>query len=178
MSNRTLILIVAGAVVAIVGMIGLTLVFTPENSKPAYDAAVRFINAAGTYDDDTAYALLSPAMQAYVDAECPDGSVSACIAAYIPDEWGDLVKDGAAVFRRAKRDGDAWDVQIVATYEEGQGFAGVCILHRMEEISPDDWRVTAWSGFVSCDEPDSGIDGLRRDDAPNRVDASTDGDAS
>lgn len=169
MSNRILYLIIGATALAVVGMIGLTLVLTPENSKAAYDAAVRFINAAGTGDEDAAYALLSTEMQAYVDAECDGGSVVACLDAYTPEEWGDLVKEGAAVYRRAQRDGDAFDVQIVATYEEGQGFAGVCIYHRMEEAGEGDWRVAGWSGFVSCDDPDSGLQGLRSDNAPNRV---------
>ncbi len=167
MNNKILILIGVVTVAAIGGLIALTLVLTPENER-GYNAAVRFMNAAGTFDDDTAYALLSPQMQTYVDSTC-DGSPSACIAAYIPAEWGNLIRDGAAVFRRAKRDGDAYDVQLVATYEFGQGFAGVCIYHRMEEIAPEDWRVAGWSGFVSCDEPNSGIDGLSAASAPNRV---------
>ncbi|MFW5772078.1 MAG: hypothetical protein ACOCZH_02055 [Phototrophicaceae bacterium] len=169
MSNRTLYFIFGGTVVAIIGLIALTLVLTPERAKPAYAAAVDFMNAAGTGNDATAYALLTPTMQDYVDANCPEGSVSACIAAYTPDEWGALIRDGAAVFRRARRDGDAFDVQLVATYEEGQGFAGVCIYHRMEEMEPGAWRVAGWSGFVSCDEPGSGLDGLSAPDAPNRV---------
>jgi hypothetical protein len=174
MSNRIIALIIGVTVLAIGGLLALTLVLTPENTKPAYRTATNFMNAAGTYDDATAFALLTPAMQDYVESNCPQGQVSACVAEYIPDEWGELVRDGAAVFRRAKRDtDDAYDVQIVATYEEGQGFAGVCIYHRVENITPGeetaDWRVAGWSGFVSCDDPDSGIDGLRAEDAPNRV---------
>ncbi|TVR21584.1 MAG: hypothetical protein EA396_07615 [Anaerolineaceae bacterium] len=168
MNNKVLIAIGVVSLVVIAGLIGLTMVLTPEN-KGAYNAAVRFINSAGTFDDEAAYALLTPEMQAYVDATCDDGRVSACIADYIPPEWGNLVRDGGAVFRRAIRDGDAFDVQLVATYERDQGFAGVCIYHRVVEIAPDDWRVAAWSGFVSCDEPNSGLNGLRQADAPNRV---------
>lgn len=168
MNNRVLILIGIATVAVVVGMIYLTTQITPENTNPAYQAAVNFMNAAGTGDETTAYDLLSPEMQEYVDVNCPDGSVSACIAAYTPDAWGELVRDGAAVFRRAQRDGDAWDVQIVATYEEGQGFAGVCIYHRVEQVD-DAWRVAGWSGFITCDARNSGLDGLRQPDAPNRV---------
>jgi hypothetical protein len=167
MNNKLLMLLGAVTVFAIGGLIALTLVFTPENERP-YDAAVRFINAAGTFNDDVAYALLTPQMQAYVDFTC-EGLPSACIQAYIPEEWGTLIRDGAAVFRRAKRDGAAYDVQIVATYQYGQGFSGVCIYHRMEELTPDDWRVAGWSGFVECDNPLAGIEGLSSDEAPNRV---------
>ncbi len=168
MSNRVIALIIGVSVIAIAGMIYLTTQITPED-YPAYQTAVEFVNAAGVDDDARAYALLSPAMQAYVDDNCPDASVAACIAAYIPPEWGQLVRDGAAVYRRSQRDGEAYDVQIVATYEEGQGFAGVCIYNRVEEIAPDDWRVAGWSGFVSCDARNAGLDGLRQADAPNRV---------
>lgn len=164
-------LIILGVVTLIVvgSLIGLTLVFTAENTEPAFDAAVRFMNAAGTGNEETAFALLAPEMQDYVRDNCPDGSVSVCVDDYTPAEWGALVRDGAAVFRRAIPDGEAWDVLLVATYEEGQGFAGVCIYHRMEEIAEGDWRVAGWSGFISCDAPDSGIQGLRRDTAPNRA---------
>lgn len=169
MSNKLIALIIAGTVVVVGGMIALTLVLTPENTNPAYSAAVDFINAAGTYNEETAFALLSPAMQDYVRENCPEGRVSACINDYTPEEWGELVRDGAAVYRRSIRDGDAVDVQIIATYEEGEGFAGVCIYHRMEEIAPDDWRVTAWSGFISCDDARAGLRELRQPDAPNYV---------
>ena len=160
--------IILGAVTAVVvaALIALTLVWSPEDTNPAVDAAVRFMNAAGQGDDATAGSLLGEELAAYVAANCPDGSVAACIDAYTPPAWGDLI---AAVFRRSVPQGNTiWHVQLVATYEEEQGFAGGCIYHRMEEIG-DDWLVTAWSGFVSCDDPDSRIEGLRRDNAPNRA---------
>lgn len=169
MSNKLIALIIGVSILSIGGLIALTVVLTPENTKPAFNTAVDFVNAAGTYNEDVAFALLSPAMQDYVRDNCPDGEVSACIAAYTPPEWGELLKDGAAVYRRSIRDGEAWDVQILATYEEDEGFAGVCIYHRVEEIAPDDWRITAWSGFISCDDPDSGLRELRQPDAPNYV---------
>jgi len=169
MNSRIPLYIAGGTVVALVITLIMVIAITPENQSPAVDVAVRFINAAGTGDDETAYPLLSEAMQAYVDDNCPDGSVSACVLAYTPAEWGQLLHDEAAVFRRQIPDGDAWDVQILATYEEEQGFAGVCIYHRMEQNADGEWRVAGWAGFVSCDDPDSGIQGLRRDDAPNRL---------
>ncbi len=164
MGSRTLVILGVVFVLVVMGLIALTLALTPENTHPAYDAAVRFMNAAGEGDEETALALLGADLQAYVAANCD--SVTACIDDYTPPEWGDLI---AAVYRRSRPDGLAWDVQLVATYEEGQGFAGVCIYHRMEEVADDEWRVMAWSGFVSCDDPDSGLSDLRRTDAVNRA---------
>lgn len=166
--NRSLVIVGVVTVVAVIGLILLTLVLVPGDTQP-YEVAVEFVNAAGLGNDAAAYPLLSAELQAYVDENCPDGSVSACILAYTPSDWGTLVKDGSAVYRRSVRDGEAWDVQIVATYQEDEGFSGVCIYNRVEEVADGDWRVTAWSGFVSCDESDSGLQGLRRADAPNRV---------
>ncbi len=172
MNAKLPLMIVGATVLIIMGIVALTLVFTPETAAQ-YRIAVDFMTAAGSGDDDTAFPLLTDEMQAYVRENCPDGSVSACVMAYTPPEW-DGLNDSAdpVVFRRSIPDGeDAWDVQLVATYAEGQGFAGVCIYHRMEEVAPDDWRVAAWSGFISCDAPNSGIQGLRQPDAPNRVPA-------
>jgi hypothetical protein len=143
----------------------VSLVIT-ENLHPAYETAVEFTNAAGKGDDTTAFALLSSAMQNYVTEHCPDGSVSACVAGYTPEDWGDLT---TAVYRRSISDGSAWDILLLAGYEEGEGFAGVCIYNRVEEVLPDVWRVAAWSGFVSCDDTNAGLSGLRRADAPNRI---------
>lgn len=166
MKTSSVIITAVVALVLIVALVGLTLVLTPENTNPAFAAATRFMNAAGNGDDETAFELLSSELQTYVTENCPDGSVSACIDAYTPPQWGDLL---SAVYRRSIPDNGAWDVLLVATYEEDQGFSGVCIYHRVEEVAPDDWRVAAWSGFVSCDRSDAGIQGLRRTDAPNRV---------
>lgn len=170
MKSRLPILIVGSALILIAGIVILSLALTPEKLDPAFDVAVRFMNAAGRGDDAAAYPLLSAEMQAWVDDNCPDGSVSACILAYTPLEWGTLLHDRAAVYRRSIPDGpSAWDVQLIATYEEDEGFAGVCIYHRMEEVAPDDWRVVAWAGFISCDEANAGLSGLRQPDAPNRA---------
>ncbi len=166
MKSRPVILIVIVMLIIIAGMIALTIVLVPENMHPAYAAATDFMNAAGLGDDDVAFALLSSEMQAYVLENCPDGKVSACIDDYTPPEWGNLM---SAVYRRSIPEGRTYHVALIATYEEGQGFAGVCIYHRMEEVAEDDWRVMGWSGFVSCDDSDAGLSGLRRDDAPNRA---------
>lgn len=167
MKSRSIVILLVVTAVVIVGIILLTTVLVPENTSPAYSVATEFMNAAGKGDDATAFPLLSDEMQAYVTENCPEGSVSACIDAYIPAEWGNLL---SAVYRRSVPEGNtAWDVQLVATYEEGEGFAGVCIYHRMEEVTPDDWRVAGWAGFVSCDDPNSGLNALRRDDAVNHV---------
>jgi hypothetical protein len=169
MNNKVFILI-GGLTVAIIALlVYLTTTLIPQN-EPYYNVAIRFVNAAGTANDEVAYSLLSPDLQAYVDENCPDG-VSACIADYTPAEWGSLIRDGGAVYRRSKQDGDAYDIQLVATYQYDKGFAGVCIYNRTEEIAPDDWRVTAWAGFIPCDDPVASIDGLRGQDAPNRVSA-------
>lgn len=167
--NRTALMII-GIVTALIigGIILLTTILVPEN-KAAFDVAVRFMNLAGTGRDDEALPLLSDALQTYVRDNCPNGSVSACIYAYTPTEWGRLLRDGAAVYRRSMRDGDAWDIQLIATYENDKGFAGVCIYHRVEQVAPDDWRVTAWSGFIACDDPNSGLPNLRSENAVNRV---------
>jgi hypothetical protein len=157
--------VVLVTVLVIVVIIIISLVIT-EDLHPAYTTAVDFVTAAGKGDDATAFALLSSAMQNYVAEHCPDGSVSACVARYTPEDWGDFT---TAVYRRSITDGPAWDVLLLASYEEGEGFAGVCIYNRVEEVLPEVWRVTAWSGFVSCDDSNAGLSGLRRDDAPNRA---------
>ncbi|MDX2077909.1 MAG: hypothetical protein SFZ02_15885 [bacterium] len=168
MTRKTIFIIGIITVIIAGGIIALTAALPPQN-QPAFDVAVRFMNLAGTGQDEGAMALLSDELQAYVTQNCPDSSVSACIDAYTPSEWGNLLRDGAAVYRRSIRDGDAWDIQLIATYEKDKGFAGVCIYHRVEEIAPDDWRVTAWSGFIACDDPNSGLPNLRASDAVNRV---------
>lgn len=166
MQSKPVLLIGLVTALALLVLVVLTAVLVPEKTHPAYAAATQFMNAAGTGDEDTAFALLDEPLQAYVRAHCPDGRVSACIDAYTPPEWGRLLK---AVYRRSIPDGAAWDVLLVATYAEDKGFAGVCIYHRLEEIAPGGWRVTAWSGFVPCDDSDAGLQSLRRADAPHRA---------
>lgn len=136
----------------LIGLILLLCACSPEAANPAYDAAVRFANAAGQGDDATASALLSEELQSYVSANCPDGSVSACIDGYTPEAWGELI---SAVFRRAAPDGAAWDVNLIATYEFEEGFSGVCIYLRIEQNEANQWRVTRWAGWVHCGEASS-----------------------
>ncbi|MFN8371683.1 MAG: hypothetical protein U0694_02240 [Anaerolineae bacterium] len=134
-------------------------------TTPAFDAAVRFVEAAASGEDDAAFALLSPQVQAYVRADCPDGSVSACVRGYTPPEWGSMQ---SAVFRRAAPDGQNWDVQVIATYQYAQGFSGVCIYVRMESTADGQWQVAQWAGFLSCGDPAS-RDMATNPDTPNRV---------
>jgi len=166
MTARPLILIGGATGLAVAAIIGISLFLTPDSTNPAYATAVDFMNAAGNGDDMAAFALLSDDMQAYVRANCPVESVSACIDAYTPPEWGGLL---TAVFRRAIPDGQAFDILLFATYKEGVGFSGVCIYHRVEEVAPDDWRVTAWAGFLHCEEAEANIQRLREADAVNRA---------
>jgi len=168
MNRKTIIAIIIITLIIAGGIIALTALLPPQN-QPAFDVATRFMNLAGTGQDELAMGLLSDELQAYVRNNCPDGSVSACIYAYTPSEWGKLIRDGAAVYRRSIRDGEAWDIQLIATYEKDKGFAGICIYHRVEEIAPDDWRVTAWSGFIPCDDDNSGLPNLRSQNAINRA---------
>lgn len=162
--NRT-VLIAVGIIIAVVVVIVVTAIFVPQGTNPAYAAAIEFTNAASSGDDETASTHLSDELTAYVADFC-DGSVSACINAYIPPEWGGFSN---AVFRRAIPDGqDAWDIQMFATYEEGEGFSGICIYNRAERID-DEWKITAWSGWISCDDPNSGLSQLMEDTAQNRV---------
>jgi hypothetical protein len=166
MTSRTLLWVGAATVIAVLGIVVLSVYLTPEGLNPAFAAATEFMNAAGQGDDEAALALLTEGLQAYAGENCPGGSVSACLQEYIPPEWGGFI---AAVYRRSIPYGADWDVLLVATYEEDQGFSGVCIYHRVTEVAPGDWRVSVWSGFVSCDLPNSGLQGLRAEDAPNRV---------
>jgi hypothetical protein len=167
MKSRPVLVIAIITVLSIVGLLLLTLVLTPE-VNPAFDVAINFVNAAAKGEDTIALPLLSQELQAYVAATCPEGKVSACIQAYTPPAWGKML---SAVFRRAIPDGDnAWDVLLVSTYADGQGFSGVCIYNRVERLADATWQVTKWSGFVSCDESSAGLSDLRDNpDAPNQA---------
>jgi hypothetical protein len=163
-SKRTL-WIGAGIVVALLVVVVVTLVLVPSETNPAFAAAEAFARAAGQGDDAAALALLSDEMQAYVAANCPDGSVSACVDAYTPPEWGAMK---SAVYRRGAPDGAAWNVDIISYYEAGVGASGVCIYHRMEQNAAGEWRVAGWAGFVHCGDPNSrGM--ASNPDAPNRA---------
>lgn len=166
-SPNRLPLLIVGAVIIIAVVVVLTALLVPQQLSPAYAAAVDFVNAAGNGEDETALALLSDELQAHVADNCPDG-LSACIDAYTPPEWGGFLN---AVFRRAQPDGpDAFDILLLATYEEGQGFSGVCIYNRAERAADETWQIVRWSGWVSCDLPNAGLSALASDpDAPNRA---------
>lgn len=146
----------------------ITALLIPEQTNRAFATAVNFVNAAGNGEDDAALALTGEVLGRYVANQCPQGSIAACIDAYIPDEWGDFLN---AIFRRAQPDGpNAWDVQVLATYAEDQGFSGVCIYTRVErdpQATEETWAVTRWSGWVSCDLPEAGLSTLRSRSAPN-----------
>lgn len=157
-------------VIGIIGIVAAVVVITaaliPQQTNPAYAVGVRFVNAASKGDDAAAMAELSPDLQAYVTANCPNGSVSACISAYAPAEWGPFL---SAVYRRAQPDGtNAWNVQYISTYEKDKGASGVCIYTRIEKAG-DTWQVTRWSGWVWCGDPRSGLSDLMQTDAINHV---------
>lgn len=163
--SRGLLFLALGLIFLIgVGFVVVTIVLVPTETD-AYAAALAFAEAAGKGDDEAAFARLSEDMQAYVNQNCPDASVSGCIQAYIPAEWGDFL---SAVFRRAAPDGNAFDVQLIATYADNEGFSGVCIYHRMEQDSAGAWKVAGWAGYVSCGDSAS-RDMAANPDAPNRA---------
>ena len=72
-------LIIIGVVLLdiIVIILIATLAFIPQNANPAFAAAVEFTQAAGEGNDTVATALLDTPLQEYVQANCPEGSVSA-----------------------------------------------------------------------------------------------------
>jgi hypothetical protein len=157
--------LVAGLAISVVVILIAATAFTPGQTNPAFAAAEAFANAAGKGDEATAFALLAPAAQDYVRENCPDGRVSACVDAYTPPEWGGLM---SAVFRRAVPDGNAWNVDLIATWERDRGFSGVCIYTRMEADDAGAWRVAEYAGFVHCGDQAS-RNMANNPDAPNRV---------
>lgn len=168
MPRSSILFIIAGLLIGavIIVIILLTAAFTPENTNPAFATAVDFVQAAGTGDDEAAFALLDPTLQGYVQANCPNGRIATCIQSYMPTEWGAF---RSVVFRRATPNGaSAWDVDLIATYAEGKGFSGVCIYSRVEQSDSGAWWVTAWAGFVHCGDSAS-RNMATNPDAPNRV---------
>lgn len=157
--------LVIGIVVIVAGIVFVTATLIPQQNPP-YDIGIQFVNAASKGDDATALLALSPELQAYVATNCSDGSVSACIRAYTPPEWGDFF---SAVFRRAQPEGtDILHVQYVSTYEKDKGASGVCIYTRMERIG-ETWHVTRWSGWVWCGDAQGGLTTLMQPDAANHA---------
>ena len=165
MSRPVLIALVA---LLIIGAIALVVVvstaLTPAALNPAFASAVAFVEAAERGDDVGAQALMTPELAAWAAETCPNGSISACVQAYTPEAWGDLIK---AVFRRAAPDGEAWDVDLIATYQHEQGFSGVCIYTRMIPVE-DGWQVAEYAGFAWCGDPATRTM-ADNPDAPNRA---------
>lgn len=145
-STLSLILIVTFGIIA-AGIIAATAVLTPIQTSPAFATAEAFVDAAVTGDDDAAMAYLSQELRIYVAANCPGGSVSACIDSYIPDNWG-AYRD--ITFRRATPADQAWDVDLIGYWEQDQGFSGVCVYARMAQEADGVWRVQRWAGFAWC----------------------------
>ena len=168
MPRRTMLILALAALIALVVIIFVATQLTPQTSNPAFTTAVDFVASAGKGDDTATLALLDEPMRAYVSANCPDGSPSACVDAFTPPEWGDQV---SAVFRRAAPDAENvrnWDVEVIAHYQEGTGASGVCSLI---DVAPDNtgtWRVTGWAGFIHCGDPAS-RDMAINPDTPNRA---------
>lgn len=174
MRNRTIWIGLAIAAAVIVLIVALTAALTPQQTHPAYAAALAFADAAGKGDDDAAFALLAPPLQDYVTANCPDGSISACVDAYTPPEWGGFQ---SIVFRRAVPDSStnengtgvtAYDVDLIGTWAQDKGFSGVCVYTRVEQNDSGAWLVTRYAGWVSCGDAES-RDMARNPDAPNRA---------
>ncbi len=163
LSNK--VLWIVGIISSLLVVIVVTLLLVPAETNPAFDTAVTFVNAAGKGDDATALPLLDETLQAYVEANCPDSSVSACIMGYIPPEWGGLI---SAVYRRSAPDGDAWNVDMIATYENDRGVSGVCSHIRVEPTAAGEWQVAGWAGFIWCGDPVS-RNMASNPDAPNRA---------
>ena len=164
MSRPVLItLIVLGSIATVVVV---TAALTPSQLNPAFAAAVAFVEAAERGEDEAAAALMSPELAAWAQANCPDGRISACVQAYTPEAWGDLI---SAVFRRAAPDGPDWDVDLIATYQHDQGFSGVCIYTRMEPAESG-WQVAEYAGFAWCGDPGT-RNMAANPSAPNRAPA-------
>lgn len=168
MSRKWLIVWSIIILIVIAGIIAVSVTLTPDNTNPAYAVAVDFANAIGEGDQASLQNTISDELEQYAVENCSDGSLISCINNQIPESWGEMI---ITVFRRAEPEGaNAWDVLSVATYEEDQGFSGVCIYTRVERVQNqpetsegmyEGWRVVKWSGFISCDSPDAGLRQLK-----------------
>lgn len=171
MKTRSILLVLLIIGIVAIALIAASLFLTPTNTNPAFDAALQAVEAAARGDDATALAHVGPALREYAAANCPDGSLSACVDAFTPPEWGDLQR---AVYRRAAPDSalaTAWDIDIISYYSTDTGASGVCIYARSEwfgEGEEGQWLVTALAGFVHCADPESRNMG-RNPSAPNRI---------
>jgi hypothetical protein len=164
MKSRRAIFISVAILIVIALIVVATAAFIPQNTNPAFAVAVDFVEAAGKGNDSVAIPLLDAPLQEYVQNNCPDSSVSACVKSYTSPEWGNF---RSAVFRRAAPDGEAWNVDLIATYEAGKGASGVCIFNRVEQTN-EGWRVTEWAGFAHCGDAES-RNMATNPDTPNRV---------
>ncbi len=161
--NRLLVIIIL-LVITIGILIFISALWVPQND-PAYNAAITFVNTAAGGSDNVEH-LLSPDLETYVAANCPDGRVSLCLQSYTPKEWGAF---RSAVYRRGAPDGvQARDVELIATYESGTGASGVCIYNRVEQGEDGQWRVVGWAGFIHCGDPASRTMATNPD-TPNRA---------
>jgi hypothetical protein len=158
-------MVVILVIVSIGVLIAATAVFEPEETNPAYRTAGDFVRAALSGMDSTALPLLDAETQAYVAANCPDASVSACVQAYIPPEWGEVQ---VVSFRRAAPDVEAWNVDWIASFAQDVGASGVCIYTRVENQGDNQWRIAGWAGFIHCGDPAS-RNMATNPDTPNRV---------
>lgn len=151
MSKRLVWMSGLAAVAGLAIVVAVTLALVPQQTHPAFAAALEFAEAAGR-GEAAADALLAPPLRGYAAANCPDGRAAGCIQAYTPPEWGRFL---SVVFRRAAPDGPAWNVELIATYAQDLGFSGVCIYLRLEPEPDGAWRVARWAGYVSCGDPAS-----------------------
>ncbi len=167
-SKRGLLLIGGAVLVVILLVILLVSASSNPDSFPPYAAALAFSRAVGVGDNAAASAELSPAAVQWAGVNCPEG-IAVCLGRLADPAWGDLI---SVVFRRAAPDGaNAYDVELIATYEQGVGFSGICIYNRVEKQTDDTWKVAGWAGWIHCADPLS-RDMERNPEAPNRVNLS------
>ncbi len=165
MNRRLLLILGAIFIVTVLALVLVTSQLTPDVSMPPFAAAVAFVDAAARGDDAAAEAYLSADLRRFVAENCPSGSVSACVDAYIPDEWGAF---RGITFRRAAPNGDRWHVDLIGYWERDQGFSGVCVYADMAPESDGQWRVQRWAGFAWCGDPNT-RSMATNPDAPNRA---------
>lgn len=165
--SRTFLITLLITLVAIVVILAAALVLVPGQTSPAFQTALDFINAAVQGDNVRALANVSEPIRVYAAENCPDGSISACVDAYTPEDWGAMK---TVVYRRSAPVGNEWDVDLIAHYESGTGASGVCIYARVAPLDDtgERWQVTRYAGFVHCGDPAS-RDMASNPDAPNSV---------
>jgi hypothetical protein len=164
MNSKWTVYIALGIIVVILAIIAATAFLTPD-SYPPNAAAINFARAAASGDEPAAVAYLSPDLQAYVAANCPDGTVSGCVADYIPDEWGGY---RGLEFRRAMPDGNGYHIDLIGFWEQDRGFSGVCVYLNVQPDGAGGWQVTRWAGWAWCGEPAT-RDMETNPQAPNRA---------